>query len=480
VLIIIAMAPNLRRLASDHADLHNSQLPPNYLFPVGNAFSSVADDLTQLTVLLTGPQGTPYSHGLWRVQLKIPEDYPKSPPRAFFKTRIWHPNVEELSGAVCVDTLKRDWEPKLSLRDVLITISCLLIHPNPDSALNSAAGALLQDDYEAFAHHAKLMASIHAPIPKDIRDAVMEAKRRGEDPQTMVIFEGNGLTSLAKQSVTNDIRVIMKKRSGQHQEESFSTGGSLGEQPVQMSGSELESRDIASGDDTSDAEYDDPAIASKENDPSLSPSPVALVPPSPRKSLLGKRPLSVLSTAFDPDTVMLDADGRVFDGMTASEKNIAANNDDVARPGSYLTPRKSPKLSHRHKSVTAPNGTPLDDVGNGDNSSSSNGSRQSRPLLESIPSFQDGESQLQIYEDSHEPLGLRRPPSGDGKENFESQTGLIKGTGIILMKKPTATTLSKAPTISQPTSKISKSVAGIRKAPSTAVKSKPRIGVRRL
>ena len=87
---------------------------------MGNAFSSVADNLTQLTVLLTGPQGTPYCHGVWRLQLKIPEDYPKSPPRAFFRTRIWHPNVEELTGAVCVDTLKKDWEPKLSLRDVLI------------------------------------------------------------------------------------------------------------------------------------------------------------------------------------------------------------------------------------------------------------------------------------------------------------------------------------------------------------------------
>jgi len=50
----------------------------------------------------------------------MPEDYPKSPPKASFRTRIWHPNVEESTGAVCVDTLKRDWEPKLTLRDVLI------------------------------------------------------------------------------------------------------------------------------------------------------------------------------------------------------------------------------------------------------------------------------------------------------------------------------------------------------------------------
>lgn len=111
----------------------------------------------------------------------MPHDYPKNPPKATFKTRIYHPNVEESTGAVCLETLKRDWDPKLTLKDILVTISCLLIQPNPDSALNSAAGALIQEDYEAFATQAKLMTSIHAPIPTHLRTAVEKAKRRGED-----------------------------------------------------------------------------------------------------------------------------------------------------------------------------------------------------------------------------------------------------------------------------------------------------------
>ena len=53
----------------------------------------------------------------------MPDDYPQSPPKASFRTRIWHPNVDESTGAVCVDTLKRDWEPSLTLRDVLIVSS---------------------------------------------------------------------------------------------------------------------------------------------------------------------------------------------------------------------------------------------------------------------------------------------------------------------------------------------------------------------
>lgn len=109
----------IRRLASDHSSLHKAGLPPNYLFASGND-NSLPDDLTQLSVLLTGPQGTPYSQGLWKLCLKIPQDYPKSPPKAAFRTRIWHPNVDENTGSVCVDTLKKDWESKLTLRDILI------------------------------------------------------------------------------------------------------------------------------------------------------------------------------------------------------------------------------------------------------------------------------------------------------------------------------------------------------------------------
>ncbi|OAP60699.1 hypothetical protein AYL99_05701 [Fonsecaea erecta] len=173
---------SLRRLAKDHAALR-AALPPNYLFPYADDNgSSHQDDLTQLFVYITGAEGTPYAEGLWRLHLKIPYDYPKSAPRATFQTRIYHPNVDPTTGAVCLETLKRDWDPKLTLKDILITISCLLIQPNPDSALNASAGTDIQDDYDSFVTKAQMMTRIHAPIPKHLEDAVQEAKRRGEEP----------------------------------------------------------------------------------------------------------------------------------------------------------------------------------------------------------------------------------------------------------------------------------------------------------
>ncbi|GAB7361013.1 hypothetical protein MBLNU230_g1056t1 [Neophaeotheca triangularis] len=168
----------LRRLAADHGALHNQPLPPNYLFPPTGA---TADSLTEVDILLAGPTHTPFEAGVFKLHLNIPPEYPQAPPTANFRTPIFHPNVEQETGGVCVETLKRDWDAKLTLRDVLVTICCLLIQPNPDSALNAEAGALIRDDYEAFSRRAKLMTSIHAVIPRTLKEAVQEAQERGQE-----------------------------------------------------------------------------------------------------------------------------------------------------------------------------------------------------------------------------------------------------------------------------------------------------------
>lgn len=79
-----------------------------------------------------------------------------------------------------METLKRDWNSKLTLRDVLITISCLLVQPNPDSALNADAGQLIREDFATFAQRAELMTSIHAVVPRSLQIAVKEAQTRGQ------------------------------------------------------------------------------------------------------------------------------------------------------------------------------------------------------------------------------------------------------------------------------------------------------------
>uniref|UniRef100_A0A8C6MPM2 E2 ubiquitin-conjugating enzyme n=2 Tax=Mus TaxID=862507 RepID=A0A8C6MPM2_MUSSI len=118
------------------------------------------EDLTDLQVTIEGPEGTPYAGGLFRMKLLLGKDFPASPPKGYFLTKIFHPNVGP-NGEICVNVLKRDWTAELGIRHVLLTIKCLLIHPNPESALNEEAGRLLLENYEEYAARARLLTEIH-------------------------------------------------------------------------------------------------------------------------------------------------------------------------------------------------------------------------------------------------------------------------------------------------------------------------------
>ena len=86
---------------------------------------------------------------------------------------------------MCVETLKRDWKPTLTLRDVLVTISGLLVYPNASSALNAEAGGMLEsgggEGWEGFERRARLMTRLQAGVPNDLVEEVRQAQGRGED-----------------------------------------------------------------------------------------------------------------------------------------------------------------------------------------------------------------------------------------------------------------------------------------------------------
>lgn len=90
------------------------------------------------------------------------DEFPKTAPKAVFATSIFHPNVDLSTGSVCVNTLKRDWDPKMTLSQLFGTIRSLLIEPNEDSALNEEAARLLHEDYEKYSERARLYTRTHA------------------------------------------------------------------------------------------------------------------------------------------------------------------------------------------------------------------------------------------------------------------------------------------------------------------------------
>ena len=135
------------------------------------------DDMTAVEVTMTGPTGTPYSGGQFRISITMGPDYPTAqPPHCLFITKIFHPNVSPTTGEICVNTLKKDWNPQsMGLKHILLTIHCLLVAPNPESALNQEAGKLMLDCYDRFAQRAQQMTLIHASSPASQKSAPVSA-----------------------------------------------------------------------------------------------------------------------------------------------------------------------------------------------------------------------------------------------------------------------------------------------------------------
>ncbi len=130
------------------------------------ADSKDSESVSEVHAIITGPEGTPFDGGKFRMKLVLGEDYPTSPPRGYFLTKIYHPNVSA-TGDICVNTLKKDWAPETTLQHVLQVIRCLLIVPFPESSLNDEAGKLFMDSYDEFAKRARIMTDVHAMADSD-------------------------------------------------------------------------------------------------------------------------------------------------------------------------------------------------------------------------------------------------------------------------------------------------------------------------
>ncbi|KAF7324870.1 Ubiquitin-conjugating enzyme E2-16 kDa [Mycena kentingensis (nom. inval.)] len=157
------MAPlpaTTKRIQREIADVRKEDLGSIVLAPTDNLFI--------WTGSLPGPENSVYEGGVFKFGIQLPNDYPFSAPKVTLQTKIYHMNISD-AGNICLDILKHNWSPALSLFKVILSLSSLLTDPNPKDPLVPTIATLYQRNRKEHDATARKWTELYArpkPPPK--------------------------------------------------------------------------------------------------------------------------------------------------------------------------------------------------------------------------------------------------------------------------------------------------------------------------
>ena len=143
-----------RRIQRELVDLQNDPPPNCSAGPEG-------EDLYRWSGVIMGPTDSPYSGGVFNLNIIFPIDYPFKSPTVNFTTKIYHPNISS-AGTICLDILKSNWSPALTISKVLLSICSLLTDPNPNDPLVPEIADLYRKDKAAYEKEAREWTNMYA------------------------------------------------------------------------------------------------------------------------------------------------------------------------------------------------------------------------------------------------------------------------------------------------------------------------------
>lgn len=138
---------SLKRIAKELADLRRDP-------PTSCSAGPLGDDLYRWEGCIFGPEDSPYVGGVFKLAIEFPVDYPFRAPHLHFTTKIFHPNINN-TGLICLDILKGQWSPALTISKVLLSITSLLTDPNPDDPFVPDIANLYKQDRSSYEEKAR-------------------------------------------------------------------------------------------------------------------------------------------------------------------------------------------------------------------------------------------------------------------------------------------------------------------------------------
>ena len=137
----------VQRLNKELLDIKNNP-------PFNCSAGLIEDDIFHWQATIIGPEDTPYHGGVFELRIDFPQDYPFKPPNVIFMTKIYHCNINT-NGNICLDILKEQWSPALTISKVLLSICSLMNDQNPNDPLTPDAADMYINDREQFVEIAK-------------------------------------------------------------------------------------------------------------------------------------------------------------------------------------------------------------------------------------------------------------------------------------------------------------------------------------
>ena len=109
------------------------------------------DNVLEWTALALPPEATPYGSGAFQLKIIFPPEYPFKPPTVTFVTPIYHPNVSEEEGLICMEIVNAaHWKPTTKIVMVLEQLVKMLVEPEPGHPVRADLAEIFTKDRTQF------------------------------------------------------------------------------------------------------------------------------------------------------------------------------------------------------------------------------------------------------------------------------------------------------------------------------------------